>query len=500
MEPSLKLFPNSTVESNLPAEPAWHALDDAIKRRDEAAVLAGMQACRHLLCSDDRRCLHTLLGRLVDEGFAPPSIDACVAMGADIRHVDAGGRTLMHRAIEAGTRARHADGFAPRDTARIPIATLECLARHGGPALLDAQDDEGRTPLMAALGDDDFAAWLLRQDVRIDAADKAGNTALLRSIAAGDFATVQWLLAQGAEPLCTARPDGMNAITLAAHRLDRVMVRMLIQHGVPISVTDALGRTVLHAVAMLPPDTEGAVGFARDLLDSGAPVNAIDDEGCTSLMLAAASANVAMARLLLVRGADATLMAGPERLHRTALHVAVATPPRPGDTQPRPQALVEAENKARGELAELLIDAGAKVDALDAAECTPLLIAVDERCRPAYLALQTACHARGIALSPRELMLMADRGVLPVAPQIAFMRLGRECVSLRHALADAQAARASLQRERDALLERVRVLQLNLSRSDERYAVLDLQLTEAREQVAALAERLAGQNAGAANG
>ncbi|TWG89160.1 ankyrin repeat protein [Cupriavidus gilardii J11] len=500
MEPSLKLFRNSAVESNLPAESAWQCLADAIHRRDETAVLAGMQACRHLLCDDDRRWLHVLLGRLVEEGFEAPAIDACVAMGADIRHVDETGRTLLHRAIESGRHAHHADSIEPADHPRISMATLEYLADRGGRALLEAQDEDGQTPLMVALGDNDIAAWLLRQGVCIDTVDKSGNTGLLRSIAAGASATVQWLLAQGAEPLRTARPDGMNAITLAAHRLDRAMVRLLIQQGVPISATDALGRTVLHAVAMLPAGTSGAIEFARDLLDSGAPVNAADDEGCTPLMLAATAANIAMARLLLQRGADATLMAGPERLHRTALHMAVATPPRPNDTQPRAQELVEHESKLRGELAELLIDAGAKVDALDAAECTPLLIAVDERCRPAYLALQTACHARGIALTPRELMLMADRGVLPVAPQIAFTRLGKECVALRNAAADARAALASLQCERDALVERVKVLQLNQARSDERYAVLDLQLTEAREEIAALAERLAGQNARAANG
>jgi len=74
-------------------------------------------------------------------------------------------------------------------------------------------------------------------------------------------------------------------------------------------------RTVLHDAA-----TDGDVAAVTAAISSGAPIDAVDDQGHTALALAATSQNVAATRLLLEAGADTEIT---NRHGNTALWAAV---------------------------------------------------------------------------------------------------------------------------------------------------------------------------------
>lgn len=491
MEGIAKQLMKLAVAEPPPVNREQEALRLALERRDEAGVVAGIRRCGDVLRKHGKAPLQELLGYLVEEGFGVDAIEACVTQGADLRHVDAAGQTYLHRAILADRLARSPFQLLGEKRHPIPHATFVCLVRHGGRFLLESGDAQGITPLMMAFGDGnrELEAWLLDEGVPVDAFDKAGNTVLLQHLQRGDRDAVARLLELGADPWVTARPDLQNALTLAAARLDRDMLRVLLDHGLPITGSDGKGCTVLHRVAALPRGTHGVADMARTLLDMGVPLDAVDDDGATALIEAVAAGHLDMVKLLLQRGADATVACGPSLANQTALHFAAVVPKPEGD---RARSDIEEEREAalRGELVDLLIDAGAKVDARDAHACTPLLYAVDARCRPAYLALQNAYFARGIAVGERELMLMAERAVMPVAPQIAFRRLGAECVRLRNRVADLEAGHGRWLGEREKLQARVRALQQNLSSSDLECGRLAAELAEAVEQASRLSQRV----------
>ena len=85
-------------------------------------------------------------------------------------------------------------------------------------------------------------------------------------------------------------------------------VRMLLLRGADPSREDDLRRTPLHRAA-----TSGSRDCASLLLDWGAPINAVDCDGCTPLTLAESHGNTAVASLLRSRGGQ---LGGRERSHR----------------------------------------------------------------------------------------------------------------------------------------------------------------------------------------
>lgn len=136
----------------------------------------------------------------------------------------------------------------------------------------------------------------------VQAQETSGLTPFLRAAAFGSAADVQRLVEGGAD-LKAATSGGLTALHLAVS--DARKVRILLERGADVHARSALGRTPLLVAA----STNGTVETVRLLLGKGADVNAADNSGVTPLLAAASVDDADVARLLLERGANAAVRA-----------------------------------------------------------------------------------------------------------------------------------------------------------------------------------------------
>ena len=157
---------------------------------------------------------------------------------------------------------------------------------------------------------------------------------LYRALQLGDLDQVKRHLAQGSD---INSPDGAGDYPLhvAARNAQVAIVRLLLEHGARADVLDARGRTALQ-VALAGGRTELAqVLFAADASESpqallfalvregsadrdalawlrrhGADLNALDDQGLAPLHRAVEARQVALAKRLILAGADVNLPGG----------------------------------------------------------------------------------------------------------------------------------------------------------------------------------------------
>jgi ankyrin repeat protein len=147
---------------------------------------------------------------------------------------------------------------------------------------------------------------------------------------------------------------------------DRKAVDLFIEAGIPLDSTDDRGRTALHAVA-----DEADTKILAALLKAGASPNVADKNGTTPLCVAADRGVAANVTLLLQARADVTAHCGTDR--RTALH--------------------EAAGADHANVAQLLVAAGAPLNARDRRFETPLIQAAGEA-GGAALRVLLAAHAK----------------------------------------------------------------------------------------------------------
>jgi ankyrin repeat protein len=328
-----------------------------------------------------------------------PVLEELLARGADPNARDRAGATPLHVALEGKPDevvplvelliAHGADPELPAASGETPLGLalargapqLEYWLRWNGWSLprrpLRASD------LPAAATDPDAVARLLELGLPADSRDERGATALLRACGAGALQSVQRLLAAhanpeltvetGASPLSAAvsgrHADCVFALIAAGMQVDRRhaddvtalmiaaalgypdMVKTLREIGAQTDLTDARGRTALHAAARfcfdsrdslrcrrlldglldnnLNPDTPDKTGatpllvllgvdskpgtqcdgthlgaLLPVLLDADAVIGHADDHGVTALHACAMHALFEPARALLARGAD----------------------------------------------------------------------------------------------------------------------------------------------------------------------------------------------------
>ncbi len=224
--------------------------------------------------------------------------------------------------------------------------------------------------------------------------DRTGHTPLILAAAFGSVEGMQLLLDAGAD-VKAANDAGVTALHVATGDVRKV--RLLLDRGADANARSMIGRTPLIVAA----STSGAVDVVRLLLAQGADFNAADSTGVTALIAATSVGDAAVARLLLDRGADvnpranvgqsATALMGAAyngnvELVRLILarkpDVNVASADRSGLVKNGPvlfgnvTALHMATSNGSLDVVQLLLAAGAAVDAKDVRGMTPLMWAV----------------------------------------------------------------------------------------------------------------------------
>jgi ankyrin repeat protein len=255
----------------------------------------------------------------------------------------------------------------------------------------NAKDDEGNTALMHAIagGRTEMISDLVNAKADVNEKNNGGATALDWAAARGQVETVRLLADKGAgaetidEAFVSAaekaHPDVMRLLQQKGARLNQIRSRALLV---------AAGSTI---VGVADPDRSETIKF---LLSQGADVNAKDQDGWTSLLLAADRGRTPVVQTLLDGGADvnakcdcrgylsggwtALMIAAREGQNDIlnlllAKHAAVDIRNNTGTT-----ALAEAAAKGDAAAVQALLSAGADVNARDEKGRTPLMQAVLE--------------------------------------------------------------------------------------------------------------------------
>jgi ankyrin repeat protein len=164
-------------------------------------------------------------------------------------------------------------------------------------ALLDARDEKGLSPILAALyrGESGIAAAILRREPKLSVFEAA---------AAGDAARVREIVDRDRAQANAVAPDGYSALGLAAFFKRREVVRYLVEAGAdPRPASRQGGFTPLHSAVADDADPVD-IEIVRMLLDKGADPNAKSQSGSTPLHTVASTGDRESLDLLLKHGAD----------------------------------------------------------------------------------------------------------------------------------------------------------------------------------------------------
>ena len=140
-----------------------------------------------------------------------------------------------------------------------------------------------------------------------------GETGLIVAMRYDAMNTLDLLLAQPGIQIEARAPNGNTALMMAAFRQNQPAVLKLLGKGAAVNQP---GWTALHYAA-----ASNSTDIINLLLERHAAINAPSPSGLTPLMLAAREGQEAAVKLLLERGADATLKDGA--YHQTAAEFAV---------------------------------------------------------------------------------------------------------------------------------------------------------------------------------
>jgi uncharacterized protein len=262
----------------------------------------------------------------------------------------------------------------------------------------DAADDPALVRAARA-GNAQAVDGLLKQRVDVNAAAVDGTTALHWAVRADDLTMAEALIRAGANVKASSR-HSVTPLYLAAGQGQAAMIRRLLVAGADPNGTDITGETVLMAAVR-----SANADAVRALLEAGAQVNAVEPQvGHTALMWAVRENRPELVTLLLARGAavDAKTRTGARPAARPpgagggshGVGIVRGGVPPQGEQTPAAGGmtpLLFAARDGRLEAAQLLLDAGADVNAPDANGIGPLLMAISNNHTP----VATLLLARG---------------------------------------------------------------------------------------------------------
>jgi uncharacterized protein len=283
---------------------------------------------------------------------------------------------LLLAAIASAATSEVADAARRGDRATVRAA----LARK---ADVNVAQIDGSTALHWAVERDDLemAELLIRAGARVAARTREGVTPLQLAATNGSAPMIDRLLKAGADPNAALTPAGDTAVMMAARTGKPDAIRALVEAGANVNAKENWGGTT----ALMWAVSEGHAEAARLLLSAGADVNARSHyvaaangrgfEGrtpvasrtdpkveefasgwLTPLMLASREGDVELARILVEAGADVNAVAGDGK---TALALSIFN--------------------GNYEAASFLVANKADVNKADAQRFTPLFWAVDRR-------------------------------------------------------------------------------------------------------------------------
>jgi len=185
---------------------------------------------------------------------------------------------------------------------------------------------------------------LLQQGANTELADTEGRTAAHWAAIFNNVWLLEELEEKGANLLRSAQENGLRPLHFACMNGAVEAAGMLLEISPSEHINEKVGpnhQTALHLAAY----RKGAVETVRLLLDMGADVNAVDNNGKTPLSHAIDSRDPAIVSLLIRRGADVAKM-----------------PPAANDNPPL-FCLVNSHNPGNLVIAQALINGGADVNA-----------------------------------------------------------------------------------------------------------------------------------------
>jgi len=256
---------------------------------------------------------------------------------------------------------------------------------------VSGQEQPAADRFYQAIRNDNLAELrVLVSEFGADAKDSQGHTPLMLAGGFGSFEAMQLLIASGADAK-GVNNSGVTALHWSTGEPRKA--RLLLDRGADVHARSQLGITPLLVAA----STNGTAETVGLLLERGADVNAADSIGMTPLIAAASVNDIAVAKLLLAKGAEANAKAnvgqaatalmgaahnGNAELARLLMErkveLNVVSADRAGIVKNGPvlfgnvTALHMATSSGRPEVVKLLLEAGAAVDTPDVRGMTAL--------------------------------------------------------------------------------------------------------------------------------
>jgi len=243
--------------------------------------------------------------------------------------------------------ARFEDAVCARNTGSALQEVLNGLD-------MDYRDEEGETALFwaARMGMVEVAREMLQRGARIDVFNRRGDSLIEAAVSSRKLEMAALILQQGIHP-DHASGKRSTALIGAAARGQTEMVHLLLDAGANPNGTDAWGQLPLHLACQ-----GNHLDAALLLIQRGAGLEHKDRDEMTPLLRASMSVHLETMMLLLNHGSS---LEAREKFGLTALSFVASRPP--------------SMSARLQEAAELLLEAGAEVDAKDRHGRTPFELA-----------------------------------------------------------------------------------------------------------------------------